>query len=224
MEDEFETTPIFIDWLMKKNKDFGGTYYDVLSEGNDTVTFFGRSADGRTANQGSMDRVCDFSYKNKPVLFIVNNRPFCVTNLGMREQNTGELLTSRSIEHLPVMLEEARSVYVTDNDETWKRYVNPFGMSSMATVFVYTHKMFTKCPKGLRRTTFHAYDTGVEFYNVQRGDLPAGEDHRRTLFWSPNITTDASGKAKVKLFNTPQCRQLIISAEAITPDGKAMKN
>ncbi len=224
MQDEFETTPMFIEWLMKKNTDFGGTYYDVLSEGNDTVTFFGRSVDGKTADEGGMDYMCDFSYKNKPVLFVLNNRPFCVTNLGRRDMESAELLTSRSIEHLPVMLEEAKSVYVTDNDDTWKRYVNPFGMSSMATVFVYTHKMFTKCPKGLRRTTFQAYDTGVEFYNVQKGDLPANEDHRRTLYWNPYVTTDEKGNAAVTMLNTPTCRQLIISAEAITPDGKAMKN
>lgn len=224
MQDEFETTPMFIEWLMKKNTDFGGTYYDVLSEGNDTVTFFGRSVDGKTADEGGMDYMCDFSYKNKPVLFVLNNRPFCVTNLGRRDMESAELLTSRSIEHLPVMLEEAKSVYVTDNDDTWKRYVNPFGMSSMATVFVYTHKMFTKCPKGLRRTTFQAYDTGVEFYNVQKGDLPANEDHRRTLYWNPYVTTDEKGNAAVTVLNTPTCRQLIISAEAITPDGKAMKN
>lgn len=224
MQDEFETTPMFIEWLMKKNTDFGGTYYDVLSEGNDTMTFFGRSPDARTANEGSMDRVCDFSYKNKPVLFILNNRPFCVTNLGRRDMESAELLTTRSIEHLPITLEEAKSVYVTDNDETWKHYVNPYGMSSMATVFVYTHKMFTKCPKGLRRTTFQAYDTGVEFYNVQKGDLPADEDHRRTLYWNPYVTTDDKGNAAVTVLNTPTCRQLIISAEAITPQGKAMKN
>lgn len=225
MADQTETTPLFVEWLLKRNSAFRATLYDPLiytsyadmDPAGSVVHLYRRS-------DKDPDNVCDFSYDNKPVLWVLNNRPYCVTNLSNSQATSMTFLTSASMESMPVTLEEVKSVYVTDSPKGWQRYVGRFEATDMATVYVYTHKMFTKCPKGLRRTFFNGYDTGVQFYNVQRGDLPADEDHRRTLYWNPNVTTNDKGEAQLTVFNTPRCRQLIISAEAITPQGKALKN
>lgn len=48
------------------------------------------------------------------------------------------------------------------------------------------------------------------------------KDYRRTLYWNPNVKTDKEGKAKIEFYNNSSCKQVVISAEGITADGKAM--
>lgn len=47
-------------------------------------------------------------------------------------------------------------------------------------------------------------------------------DHRRTLYWNPNVKTGRDGKAKVEFYNNSSCRQMVISAEGITVEGKVV--
>jgi microcompartment protein CcmK/EutM len=56
------------------------------------------------------------------------------------------------------------------------------------------------------------------------GGLPPQQDFRRTLYWNPDIKTDANGKAKVEFFNNSTCQEMYISAEGITEDGKILVN
>jgi hypothetical protein len=51
---------------------------------------------------------------------------------------------------------------------------------------------------------------------------PALPDHRRTLYWSPNVYTNIEGKAKVEFYNNATCRQIEISAEGIAEDGTVL--
>lgn len=57
-----------------------------------------------------------------------------------------------------------------------------------------------------------------------RGLYAPLNDHRRTLYWNPNVTTDAEGKAHIEFAGNQTMRRMYISAEGITKDGKAVVN
>jgi uncharacterized protein YfaS (alpha-2-macroglobulin family) len=52
--------------------------------------------------------------------------------------------------------------------------------------------------------------------------IPPEPDYRRTLYWDPNVQTDANGNANIEFWNNSECTQILISAEGITSDGKAI--
>ena len=45
------------------------------------------------------------------------------------------------------------------------------------------------------------------------------DDFRRTLFWAPDVTADAEGRAEVSFWNNSTCRSIHVSAEGTAPDG-----
>ena len=211
--DRGETTPYIYEWLKMKDPSFTGFYQPLLSPPEEDPTqlkVFYTSSE------------CDFSYNMKPTLWVLDNSPRCVTNIlhsGFR------FLKTVPIEDLPMLMEDIKGIYVADDVNAWRRYVSPIDLESgLITIFVYTHKMFTKCPKDMRRTHFEGYSPLVQFYSPEYGDLPANEDFRRTLYWNPYVVSDKDGKVNLTICNTGTCKQLIVSAEAITPQGKAIKN
>ena len=74
------------------------------------------------------------------------------------------------------------------------------------------------------KTVFNGIATPVDYYHpdYSKQSLPEHKDHRRTLYWNPNVKTDKDGKAKVEFYNNSSCKQVVISAEGITADGRAM--
>ena len=81
------------------------------------------------------------------------------------------------------------------------------------------------------RCYFYGYAPSVEFYSPDyNSKLPDKPDHRRTLYWNPNITvvytkdnigeTDENGNASIQFYNNSTCKKMIISAEGITKDGQ----
>ena len=49
--------------------------------------------------------------------------------------------------------------------------------------------------------------------------MPREDDFRRTLFWAPDVTADAEGRAEVSFWNNSTCRSIHVSAEGTAPDG-----
>lgn len=73
------------------------------------------------------------------------------------------------------------------------------------------------------KTAIRGVEPRTEFYHCDYSQQPLpNEDHRRTLYWNPNVTTDKDGKAKIEFYNNSTCRLLVISAEGITKDGRAI--
>ena len=71
------------------------------------------------------------------------------------------------------------------------------------------------------RCYFYGYAPSVEFYSPDyNSKLPDKPDHRRTLYWNPNIKTDENGNASIQFYNNSTCKKMIISAEGITKDGQ----
>lgn len=71
------------------------------------------------------------------------------------------------------------------------------------------------------RCYFYGYAPPVQFYSPDYSmQLPDKPDHRRTLYWNPDIKTDKNGNASIQFYNNATCKKMIISAEGITKDGQ----
>ena len=52
-------------------------------------------------------------------------------------------------------------------------------------------------------------------------DTPTDEDVRRTLYWNPNVKSDAQGKASAVFFSNSREKQCLrISVRVVTADGR----
>ena len=108
-------------------------------------------------------------------------------------------------------------------DKIFVRFKNE-NIQMPVTVFVYTHHSFFGNVKGLRRTYFQGYNVPSTFEMNDYSLLPPEEDFRRTLYWNPDVTTDKDGKAVIEFYNNSSCREIYVSAEGITPDGRCIFN
>ena len=80
-------------------------------------------------------------------------------------------------------------------------------------VYLYTHRLFSsESNKGLRRTYFQGFNQASTFKTEDYSVIPPMADFRRTIWWQPDITTDA------------ECEEMYISVEGMTPDGKILIN
>ena len=92
-------------------------------------------------------------------------------------------------------------------------------------IYAYRRTFFsTESNKGLRRTYFQGFNQASTFKTEDYSVIPPMADFRRTIWWQPDITTDAEGKAKVEFFNNSTCEEMYISVEGMTPDGKVLVN
>ena len=72
-----------------------------------------------------------------------------------------------------------------------------------------------------RITTVDGYSVPYGFYSPEYPDGPilGDVDYRRTLYWNPNVITDADGKAQVEFYNSSITRRFNVSAAGITASG-----
>lgn len=184
--------------------------------------------------QGSIYRRSGLSYKNRPIVWIVDNDYWAITMLGTIKFEIFDILQGSIVAQtdldiagtlLNMGLDEVKSVYVTENSTAYTRYLNTIpSIPNPVVVFVYTHHSFQVKQKGLRNTHFQGYNKATTFEMDDYSVLPPMEDYRRTLFWEPEVKTDAEGKATVEFFNNSSCHEMYISCEGMTADGKFMVN
>lgn len=74
-----------------------------------------------------------------------------------------------------------------------------------------------KSQKGIRHTYIHGYEQPKEFYSpAYPGGAPAYiEDHRRTLYWNPDVKTNDQGEAIIQCYNSSNSAPLTISIETL---------
>lgn len=53
------------------------------------------------------------------------------------------------------------------------------------------------------------------FQPVPFGSMPDTKVHHRTLYWNPDLKTDASGKAEVRLYPSRKDQEIILTAEGL---------
>ena len=72
-----------------------------------------------------------------------------------------------------------------------------------------------------RITTVDGYSRPYSFYSPEypQGPVFGDVDYRRTLYWNPNVITDAEGKAQVEFYNSSITRRFNVSAAGITASG-----
>lgn len=107
---------------------------------------------------------------------------------------------------------------------TRMKHLNKKGEAPQAVISFNSYKNGFSRPKNqpnLRYTTLQGYSNVCEFFSPQYTikSLPDVKDHRRTLYWNPNVNTDSTGNALVRFFNNTACKAMDISVEAITLNG-----
>lgn len=157
------------------------------------------------------------TYNNQPIRWIVDNDD--TQSIGATTSAT----SASGDEFFPVDLDEIKSVYIAPYDPDYDTQAAAKGgdTSNCVKVYLYTHKRFTTASnKGIRRTYFQGFDLISTFQMEDYSVIPPMADFRRTIYWNPDVTTDAEGKAKVEFFNNSTCEEMYISAEGMTNDGK----
>ena len=72
-----------------------------------------------------------------------------------------------------------------------------------------------------RVSTVDGYSAPYEFFSPQYpdGPLDGQADWRRTIYWNPNVVTDADGRASVSFFNNSYSRHIRVCCAGITAGG-----
>lgn len=234
ISDQGLETPGFYEWLQRRNPLFGGSTLDmektILDKTENTATEELDEQPGEIVEVGVIDDEEEIleglTYKNRPIVWILNNNFHMITGTqGRTIQITFAQYKSKS-DMMPTFLDEAKSIYVRDDNTSVKNYVVSSELMGMnpVLVFVYTHHTMFRNVKGLRRTHYQGYNQAEQFQMEDYSILPPMEDFRRTIFWEPNVRTDKDGKAKVEFYNNSSCTEMYISAEGITPDGRYIFN
>lgn len=223
-------TPTIFEFLFMRNSMFQASSRSVLSSRQET--------EGKNVELHANEH---FSYGGRPIKWIVDNGDTqCVLDTGLSTlskmgkvlgtqinyaemvsdeipagvtSNSGTLLYS----FFPIWMEEIKSLYVVP--------YSPKEVHQAVRVYLYTHKRFTtESQKGLRRTYFQGFNKPSAFQMEDYSVVPPMADYRRTIYWAPDVRTDASGKAKVEFYNNSTCREMYISAEGMSDDGRILCN
>lgn len=123
----------------------------------------------------------------------------------------------------------AKNVWETERDKVYKRYGDSADrISSSCICYISTVEDWKEDKKyggswGIRRTQIQGYSKPLEFYSPaypNREPVVREDDHRRTLYWNPNLETDEQGEAIVNFYNGGNTAFPIISIEALSDDGR----
>ncbi len=162
------------------------------------------------------------SYKNRPIVWVLNNSFYYISNSPYSIKMEDLDLRTTTSEIMPEDIEDFKSVYISEDPKAWRRYVSCDKLDGHdpVTIFVYTRHRLPVAQKGVRHTHFQGYDQPAVFQTNDYSIMPKEPDYRRTLYWNPEVTTDADGNAEVSFWNNSSCRQIVISAEGIGEDGR----
>ena len=226
--------PTIFNFLRWKNAQFGGSpeYMNLPNPGMQ------QDEDGKMKyihTKGGL------SYANRPIKWIVDNGE---TRIEVDIQHCNQILGTQVLKseikgdeligdepvgavtsnvgaamdlHFPIYMSEIKSLYIVPHS-----YKEVHGA---VRIYLYTHRRFTtESQKGLRRTYFQGFNKPSTFQMEDYSIIPPMADFRRTIYWNPNVKTDAQGKAKVEFFNNSTCQEMYISVEGMTEDGKVLVN
>lgn len=182
-----------------------------------------------------------YSYNSLPVMFMINNKPLIdqawssIDNISMGYIE--KIIICKSANAQPRTIYNTRNEYdvgmivdvkylegkrdrLPDSD-----LFNSDGKIRSDIVYIFLHTKpnykSIKQSKDVRTIIFNGYALSREFFSPQYDyemdyDI---NDHRRTLYWNPDVRSDAQGKANVSFYNNATESNLSIEAETITPDG-----
>lgn len=184
-------------------------------------------------------------YKNKKVLFLRDNSPTVTGDisdlLSANAENTESNSTNaagvsvlsnekanndalKAKQDLP-RLDEIESISLIENINDILRIcpnlINDKDYTNMIIVLLHCKKNYHPEPYGIRETTFAGFSNIKEFYspNYTKILLPDEKDHRRTLYWNPDVLTDKDGKASIQFYNNENCTSMNVSVETVSSNG-----
>lgn len=71
-----------------------------------------------------------------------------------------------------------------------------------------------------RTTQANGYSLTTPYCQPDYSTSHPQEDHRRTLYWNPDVELDGNGQATITFYNNGTCRQLVFSGEGVSEEGK----
>lgn len=167
------------------------------------------------------------AYKNRPIVWVIDNDYAALSRFTGKiyPPDDWNVLRPTNLD-MPIFLDEIKAAYISEDPMAYK---NCLMCSSLAahnpvTIFLYTHTRLPYKNKGIRNTHFQGYNIPDVFEMEDYSLIPPVEDFRRTIFWAPEVNTDAQGKAKIEFWNNSSCKEMHISCEGMTPDGKILIN
>ncbi|MFA5470253.1 MAG: hypothetical protein WC230_06070, partial [Bacteroidales bacterium] len=160
------------------------------------------------SNTDSMEEI--MQYKGKEVVFILED----LYSIGM---NSEEMPYVDEVENIAIVESQSPNLL----HETIEAVAS---MKSRVYVHIYRYKDRHRNidPLGIRKTTLQGYSRAKEFFHPKydRVLMSDPQDHRRTLYWNPELKTDSTGKALVRFYNSATCKKVSFDAVLLTEDGK----
>ncbi|NDW19111.1 hypothetical protein D0T53_09315 [Dysgonomonas sp. 216] len=157
-----------------------------------------------------------YFYKGRPVVFYVNN--FIVGGQASMWKHIDEI-TVDMVEKVAIMEEFDRFVAVDFGEALYANEVR----HNIVGIYIYTNEKGDRRrdPKGIRNTKIQGYTQMPEFYSPKYASaaLPDETDFRRTLYWNPNVKTDATGSTAVTFYNNSIKGGVDIDAQTVTNSG-----
>ncbi|WP_069658979.1 hypothetical protein [Arcticibacter eurypsychrophilus] len=164
--------------------------------------------------------------------FIVNNKEVL-----FREDDPAEMKTHYKNLYYNISMDKVQDVLVkhllgtTGLEQTSEESTNAFGVATESMSSLMGPKDFyiiylTLKPGALARTNpstlkedVSGYYESRTYYSPKYSLDPEKQDLRPTVYWNPNIVTDATGSASVSFQNGVQKTQLRVIVEGLTVDG-----
>lgn len=121
-----------------------------------------------------------------------------------------------------------KNVWEAERDKMYQRFGDKVDrISSSCICYINTVDDWKKDKKyggswGIRRTQIQGYTQPLEYYSPvypDRIQIP-WNDHRRTLYWNPNLETDEHGEAIINCYNGGSSAFPIVDIETLCDDGR----
>ncbi|MDO4995062.1 MAG: hypothetical protein Q4E32_08685 [Bacteroidales bacterium] len=213
--DRGEAIPTLDEWLAKKNNLYKSDPTFIMPDSGGFVNLAGPRYDGR------------------PIVWMLNNNFFAATSLPFSDTRMEQVVENafipdRNLKSYPTFIDEVKSVYIVSaNPQVMTPYIRSVDIlgSNPVVIFVYTYPSYsTESKKGTRRTHFQGFNVPSTFEMEDYSIMPPMEDFRRTLYWNPDVKTDAAGKAHVEFYNNSSAHEMLLSVEGMTRDGRFLSN
>lgn len=177
----------------------------------DLLKSLNKRFDYTTGDAQDAGTLYEFTYRNYPAVVFRHNT----------EQDQGR------ISNLVIMASEVSRVYIITDQEKIRRVLPQYGNSErpVTGIFLYGDGVQAALKDRFRTKVvrFFGYSRDADFPSpdYRKRDLPDKHDFRRTLYWNPDVLTDANGKATVIFYsNARPGVKLGITARAVLPDGE----
>lgn len=213
---------------------YAGDKYFIFSEKKEKEQ---RSNDKKDERQGGQETSADSTgldglpldplsqYLNYEAATNYDYGDTAAINRGVRE-----LQADMNNEDLLLTLEDWQEAYISFKDFGTRYFLFDANSPNYMMHRIYESRPFyvfafpmAKTPSrfpAYRSTTFYAYNEQETYYATTHAVPHAAPDYRRTLYWNPNVVTDASGRASLSFYNNTSARRLDITLGGITPDGR----